>query len=127
MDVNAGFAAQKIKIVREPFVILPPADERADFGIERLDADLELQRARWKFGDDFAQFGGQPVGNHFKMVKMSGLMARKEKFQNRLAGGYIEIERTVNELELLYATIEQPLHLFEKNGQGNLPNRNVER
>ncbi len=127
VDVDAGFAAQEIKIVREAFVILPPADERADFGVEGLDADFKLQRAGRKPGDDFAQFSGQAVGNHLKMVEMAGLMAREEKFEDGLAGGDIEVEGAVNELELFHAAIQQALHLVEKSGQGNLAHGNVER
>ena len=127
VDVNAGFAAQKIEIIRQPFTVLPAADERADFGIERLDANLELQRAGREPGDDLAQFGGQPVGNHLKMIKMAGLMAREEKFEDGPAGGDVQIERAVHELELFHAPVEQLLHLVEKSGQGNLPHRNIER
>ena len=76
VDVDAGFVAQKIKIICHPLVILPATDERADFGIECLDADLKLQRSGRKFCDDFTQLGGQAVGNHLEMKKHSGLIAR---------------------------------------------------
>ena len=39
----------------------------------------------------------------------------------------VEIERAVNELELLHTAIEQALQLFEQGGQRNLPDGNVER
>ena len=44
MNVHAGFATQKVEVVFEPLVILPSLDEPADFFIERLDADFELER-----------------------------------------------------------------------------------
>ena len=58
---------------------------RADFLVERLDADLELQRAGRKLGDDFAQRFRQPVGNHFEVEEMAGLIARQKKFEDGLA------------------------------------------
>jgi len=54
MDMDAGFTAQKMEIVGELFMVLPPADQMADCLVERLDADLELQRAGRKFSNDFA-------------------------------------------------------------------------
>ncbi len=47
-------------------------------------ADLELQRARRELRDDFAQRFGQPVGNHFKMEKMAGLIALEERIREWL-------------------------------------------
>ena len=55
MEVNAGATAQELEMIGELGVILPPADETADLLVEGLDADLELQRAGRKPGDDFAQ------------------------------------------------------------------------
>ena len=54
----------------------------APTSVERLDADLELQRAGRKLGDDFAQRFRQAVGNHLEMKKMSGLIAREEEFED---------------------------------------------
>ena len=99
----------------------------ADFLVERLDADLELQRAGRKLGDDFAQRFRQPVGNHLEMKEMAGPIALEEEFEDGLADGDVEVERAVNELELFHAAIEQPLQLLEQGGQGNLPHRDVER
>ena len=75
-------ARQEIEIVRQLLVILPAADERADLLVEGLDADLELQRAGRKPGDDFAQWFGQAVGNHLEMEEMAGLMARQKEFKD---------------------------------------------
>src|ERR1017187_598625 len=61
------------------------------------------------------------------MVKMAGLMAGEEKFEDGFAGGDVEIERAIHKLELFHAPVEQALHLFEKSGQGNLAHGNVER
>src|ERR1019366_289991 len=116
-----------MKIVSEPFVILPAADVLADFGIERLHADLELQGAGRKLRDDLTQFSGQTVRNHLEMEKHFWLVARKEKFQQRLDGGELEFECAIHELELLQTAIQQPLHRREKFIQRHLPHRNVER
>ena len=46
MDVDAGFCTEEMEIVRQLLVILPALDSVADLLVERLDADLELQRTR---------------------------------------------------------------------------------
>ena len=60
-----------------------------------------------KFGDDPAQFRRQPVGNHFKVIEIARLVAREEKFENGLAGGNVEIEGTIHELELFQAAVKR--------------------
>src|SRR5207302_5350964 len=45
VDVNSGLGAQKPQILLQPLTILAPLDERADFLVEGLNADLELKRA----------------------------------------------------------------------------------
>ena len=127
MNVDASFAAEKMKIFRKPFVILPAADELADFRIKGLDADLELQRAGRKLGNDFSQLGGQPVGNHLEMIKISQLMPRQKKFQNCLTRQDVQVERAIHKLELLQAALQKFLHRREKFVQRHLPHRNVER
>ena len=82
-------ASKKTEIILELFVILPAVDGRADFLVERLDPDLELQRARRELRDDFAQRFGQAVGNHFEVEKMAGLIALQKEFEN----GFADIRR----------------------------------
>ena len=101
VDVDAGLASKKMEIIFQPFIILPAFDGRTDFLVERLDPDLELQCARWELRDDFAQRFGQSVGNYFKVEKMTGLTALQKEFENGFADIHVEIERAVNELELL--------------------------
>ena len=107
-------AAKEMEIILQPLIILPAADGRADFLVERLDADLELQRARRELGDDFAQRFGQPVGNHLEVEKMPGLVPLQKEFEDGLAGSDVEIERAVHELELLHAAVQQLLQLVEQ-------------
>jgi hypothetical protein len=63
-------------------VILSPADEFGDFLVERLDADLELERAGRKLADDFAQRLRQAVGNHLEMHEQAGPMALEKEPQD---------------------------------------------
>ena len=127
VNMHAGFAAQEMKVVRELVVVLPAADESAHGFVEGLDADFKLQRARRKFGDGFAQGFRQPVGDHFKVEEMSGLIACEKKIENGFADADVQVEGAVHKLELPHAAINQSLHLFEQDGQRNLAHGNVER
>src|SRR5260221_10362830 len=61
------------------------------------------------------------------MKEMAGLVAREKEFQDGFAGGDVKGERAIHKLELLYAGIEQALHVVEQCWQRNLAHRNVER
>ena len=67
VNMNAGAAAPKTQIVGELVVILPTLDPLADFGVEALDAHLELQGAGRESGDEFTQRFRQPIWNHFEV------------------------------------------------------------
>ena len=64
--VTEGYT-KELEIIGHARVILAAADVFGNGIVEGLDADFELQRARGKFGDDFAQGFGQTIGNHFEM------------------------------------------------------------
>src|SRR5439155_3335148 len=117
----AGLVPQKAKVIFQPLIVLAALDQIADFLVEGLDADLELERAPRKLRDHRAQGFGQPVGDHFKMEEMSGLIAFEEEFQDGPADGEVEVERAIHELELRYAAIEQPLQVFQQERKGRLP------
>ena len=55
MNMDAGLGAEKTKVIFEPLIILAAFDEQTDFQIERLNADLELERACGKFCDRLPQ------------------------------------------------------------------------
>ena len=55
VDVNSRALAKKSNVVCQLVIVLSAADPSADFRVERLNADLELQRSRWKLRDEFAQ------------------------------------------------------------------------
>ena len=61
------------------------------------------------------------------MEEVSGLVTRKEEFENCLADGDIQVERAIHKFELFHAAVEQPLQVLEQRRQWNLPDRNVER
>src|SRR5205814_2449743 len=95
------------------------ADSFADVGVERLDADFELERSRREAGDDFAQRFGEAVGNHFKMEEESRLIAFEEKLQEPTAGAQVQVEGAVHEFEVLDPAFEQPLQLGQQFFQGD--------
>jgi hypothetical protein len=127
VDVHRGLGPEKMKIIREPLVVLPAADERPDFGIEGLDTDLELERAGRKAGDDRAQLGGQAIGHQLEVIEPARLMPLKKEFQDRPAGGEVEVERAVHELELFQSAIQQLLHRRQERLQRCLAHGDVER
>src|SRR6058998_1054211 len=107
--MNAGFGAKKTQIVGELIVVLPALDPLADFGIERLDAHLELQHTGRESGYEFTQRFRQPVGNHFEVDEPARPLAFEEKFQNGFADVEIHVEGAVNEFELLHTAVNQML------------------
>lgn len=120
-------------LVSEPFeiglqvgVVLTAADEGFDGGVERLDSDLELQCAGWELGDPFAQTLGQTVGNHLEMDEQTGTPAIEEEFENGAAGGKMEVEGAVDELELGHAPVQQSLHGGEKAVEWELADGDIE-
>src|SRR5439155_25955689 len=78
MDINASVSAQKVKIFFESLIILAALDQAADLLVERLNADLELERARGKCSHYLAQPLGQSVRHHFEMHELPRLIALKE-------------------------------------------------
>ena len=125
MNMNASLPAQKSKILFQPAQILPAADQLADLLIERLHADLKLQRAGRKFRDDRSERLRQSVWNHFKMKKQARLVSLQKKLQQRLADIQVQVERAIHELEMLHPAVEQPLQRLQKFGQWRLPHWNI--
>src|SRR5262245_14583744 len=105
--------AKKPEIVFQLTMVLPTADELANLLVERLDANLELQRARRKFCDDLSQRFRQSVRNHFKMEKVAGTISFQKELQDRLAALDVEIESAIDKLELLHPAFDQPLQLLQ--------------
>src|SRR5205823_6702635 len=92
VNMNASFGAKKTQVVGELLVVLPTLDPQADFGVERLDAHLELQHTGRESADEVAQRFRQPVGNHFEVDEQAGPRAFEKKLRNGLAGveDYVE-------------------------------------
>src|SRR5205823_1264445 len=127
VKMNAGAGTQKTNIVGQLGIILPPADQPAHLRIERLNADLKLQCAGRKPGDQLAQRVRNPVRNHFKMDEQSRPAAIVKELKNCLADVEVQVEGAVNKLELLHPAVEQPLESIQERGKGELPHRNVQR
>ena len=106
MDVNAGVIAQPGQIVGQPVVILPAADTRFHFWIQRLNAHFELQCTSREFRDDRPQRFGQAVRNHFEVNEQAGRVTLKEELENTPADRQVQVERAIDELELLGPAIE---------------------
>ena len=74
--------AQEPQVVRELRVVLPAADALRHVVVERLDADLELQRARRELRDRLAQRLGQPVRDHLEVQEQP----RRDSARGRTRG-----------------------------------------
>src|SRR5258706_403756 len=105
MDMNAGAPAQEAKVFFQPLIILLALNQRSSLQVERLDADLQLQRPSRKLGNDFTQGFRQPVRHHLEMKKVPGLITIQEKFKDALARIDVQVESSVHELELFYAPV----------------------
>src|SRR5688500_5569397 len=127
VDVHAGFTAEEAEVFGKAIVVLAALDAGADFGVEGLDADFELEGARRKFGDDFAKAVGQAVGNHFEVEEMAGLIIRETEFQDRAAGVQIKVESAIDEFEMLHAATEESFKRPEELSGIESTHRNVER
>ena len=126
MDMDARTRAQPSEVVLHAGVVLPTGDQLLDVRVERLDADFELERPRWKLRDEFAQGFGESVGNHLEMDEEPLGPALKEELEDAPGNDGMQVERSVDELELADAPIEQRLHRVEKAVEGELTDGNVE-
>ena len=111
--------AEKTQVVLQLRDVLPAADVPRSRIVKRLDAHLELQRARRKFRDDFAQRIGQPVGDHFEMHEQPIAPAREKKLQDRAARREVQIESAIDEFELRRPAREQAVECGEKGSSAN--------
>ena len=109
VDVNAGLVAQEFEVVFDALRVLPAANALADFGVEALDADFELQCAGGELFDQVAQAVGETVGDHLEMEEEIGLVALPEEFEDGAAEVEIEIESAIDELEAAQAAVEEAL------------------
>src|SRR6185295_8710189 len=125
--MDPGSRTQEPEIPGKFLEILSAADEPADFGLECLDSNLELQCARGKLFDDFPQGVGQTVRDHFEVDEQIRPEPFAEEMQNRAADFEIQVERAIHKLELFDASVQQFLEAFEERGEGDLPHRDVQR
>src|ERR1043166_3393946 len=126
MNMDTGARPQKADVVGELLIILPAADVFGNGVVESLNANLELQRARREFRDDFAERFGQSIRDHFEMHKKSRTLAFEEKLQDRAADIEVEVERAVDKFELIDAARQEFFETFQQRRQRNLADGNVE-
>src|SRR5439155_19785734 len=103
--MHAGMLAEEPEIVLQFVEVLPPADPPADLFIERLNADLELQRSGRELRNDLSQSVRQPIWNNLEVKEEAGLIAFQEKLEERLAGVQVQIEGAIHKLELLHPAV----------------------
>ena len=120
VEEGVGVLAQEAEVVRGAFEVLRAADGFKDLRIERLQADFELEGAGRKAREDFAQFGGKAVGQHFEVEEEAGELrqAFKKEGKDFDGAGDVEIERAVAELELPRAASEKLVERGEQGGHG---------
>src|SRR5688572_26615519 len=106
VHMHTRFLAQEAEVLCEPGVVLPAADALRHLLVERLDSHLELQRARRKSPDRVAQGVGQPIGKHLEVQEQSRPVSFEKQLKDRASDVEIQVERAIDELELLYAAIE---------------------
>src|SRR5438552_11348110 len=96
MNVNAGPLPEKMKVVLQLAKILAAADQFADLFVKGLHADFELQRARRKLRDQFAQRLRQPVRDHLEVEEQSRFIAFQERVQQRPARVQVQVESAID-------------------------------
>ena len=112
VEVRVGPFAQKAQVLPDLFQVQRPADVFGDGGVEGLDADLQLQPCRAEAGDAAAQRFGKMVRDHFEMQK--GLFVLRQEIVEDLRGvGELQVEGTVDELEVPHAPLPERFESFE--------------
>ena len=120
VDEGMGIGAQEAEVVGGEIEVLGAADGIEDGGVERLDADFELEGARGEAREDGAKFGGEAVGEHFEVEEKAGEGgdAVEEKREDFDGAGDVEVEGAVAELELAGAAGEEAVECGEERGEG---------
>lgn len=127
VHMDAGALTKKAEVVGQAGEVLAARDVFGGGIIEGLNADLELEGAGGKAGDDAAQSLGQAIGNHLEMDKKAGAPAIEKELENGGAGGEIEVEGAINKFELAGAAVEKFLQSLDQGGKRELADGNVER
>lgn len=126
VEVDAGVLAEEAEVILQPFEVLATGDAGADFGIEGLDADLELEGAGWKGGDFLAERFREAVGDHFEVEEQAVVPAIAEEAEDGSAGGEVEVEGAIDEFEMTGAALEESVHGGEEGFEGKGADGEVE-
>lgn len=127
MDVDAAAGSEPAEVVLHATVVLSARDQFLDVGIQRLDADFELEGAGWELRDEFAEGIGQAVGDHLEVDEETLGPALEEELEDAAGDDGVEVECAVDELELADAPIQERLHGPEEAVERELADGNVER
>src|SRR5439155_25218714 len=98
--VNARVLAQEAQVLGELVIVLPPADSRGNFFVERLDPHFKLQRPGGEARDRLAQRLGQAIGDHLKVQEQPRRVAVEEELKDRARDVDVEVEGSIDKLEL---------------------------
>ena len=100
VDMNSGLFPQKTKVFGQLLEVLPALYPVGDLFIEGLDADFELERAGGNRTISSRNASGSRSGIISK-CKKSPANVLKEELKDRSAGSWIQVESSIDELELL--------------------------
>src|SRR6478735_1732204 len=112
--MDSGIVPQPTEILFGDSVVLATADQLADFLVECLDTDFELQGAGGELQDQAAERVRQTIGDHFKVQEQSRFIVIEKELQNRLTDSQVQIECAIDKLELPCPLREQSLHRRQK-------------
>ena len=120
VEKGVGAGTEKVNVVGGAVEILRTADGVEDGGIEGLKPDFELEGAGGEEGKDFAQLGGEAVGEHFEVKEEAGMggEALEEEGENFDGAGDVEVEGAIAEFELAGAAGEKLVEGGEQGGHG---------
>ena len=111
-------------------VILPTRNALLNLDVETLHADFKLQHAGRKARDRLFEAIGQVVGDDFK-VNEQRVAPRRQPIEKELQDANrrigLQIERSVDELEIARAALVKNLQLAEKDVEIKSPGGPIER
>jgi hypothetical protein len=126
VEVDTGLLAEEAEIILQPIEVLASGDAGADIGMEGLDADFELEGAGGEGGDFLAERFREAVGDHFEVEEEAVVPAIAEEAEDGTAGGEVEVEGAIDELEMPGAALEESVHGGEERFQGKGTDGEVE-
>lgn len=106
MNVDAGVISKEVKVIFQYCIVLLPTDQMPDVFVKGLNTDFELKNSGWKHTNQIAQRIRKTIRDHFKMKEESLSKVIEKELKDRLADSEIQIERSVDKLELSSTAIQ---------------------